>query len=163
MVEENWRSFRDVVPGGVPAAARPLVAPIARRGVRKQLMGHGIGRHSAEEIHAIGRRDIGALANVLGDQPFFFGDAPTGFDAVAYGFLANIVEVPIASPVKDEGLRRANLPAYLARMRDRFWSAPSVAGSEAARAAAMSGLGWHAAPSSPRQDGPGPISPPYGP
>ena len=141
MVEENWRSFRDVVLAGVPAAVRPLVAPIARRGVRKQLMGHGMGRHSADEIHAIGRRDIGALADVLGDQPFFFGDAATGFDAVAYGFLANILEAPIASPVKDEGLRRASLPAYLARMRDRFWSAPSVAGSVTERRAAVSGLG----------------------
>ena len=141
MVEENWRSFRDVVLAGIPAAVRPLVAPIARRGVRKQLMGHGMGRHSADEIHAIGRRDIGALADVLGDQPFFFGDAATGFDAVAYGFLANILEAPIASPVKDEGLRRASLPAYLARMRDRFWSAPSVAGSVTERRAAVSGLG----------------------
>jgi hypothetical protein len=111
------------------------------RGVRKQLVGHGMGKHSAEEIHAIGRRDIGALADVLGDRPFLFGDAPTGFDAVAYGFLANILEVPITSPVKDEGLRRANLPSYLARMRSRFWPAPCVAGSEAARAAAVSGLG----------------------
>jgi len=141
MVEENWRSFRDVVLGGVPAAVRPLIAPIARRGVRKQLVGHGMGRHSAEEIHAIGRRDIGALADVLGDRPFFLGDVPTGFDAVAYGFLANILEVPIASPVKDEGLRRASLPAYLARMRNRFWSAPRAAGSVAERGAAVSALG----------------------
>jgi glutathione S-transferase len=141
MVEENWRSFRDVVLGGVPAAVRPLVAPIARRGVRKQLVGHGIGIHSAEEIHAIGRRDVGALADVLGDQPFFFGDAPTGFDAVAYGFLANILEVPIASPVKDEGLRRANLPAYLARMRSRFWPARRAEGAVAERSAAVAGLG----------------------
>lgn len=122
MVEENWCSFRDIVLGGVPAVVRPAIAPIARRGVRRQLKGHGIGIHSAEEIHDIGRRDVGALADVLGDDLFFFGDTPTSFDAVAYGFLANILEVPIVSPVKDEGLRRSNLPAFLTRMRDRLWS-----------------------------------------
>ena len=58
MVEANWRSFRDVVLGGVPAPLRPIIGPIARRGVRRQLVGHGIGRHAQEEIHAIGVKDI---------------------------------------------------------------------------------------------------------
>jgi glutathione S-transferase len=122
VVEENWQKFRDVVLGGIPAPLRVVVAPIARRGVRKQLAGHGIGIHSKDEIHAIGRRDMNALADFLGDKAFFLGDEPTGFDAVGYGFLANMLEVPIESPVRDAGRARANLVAYLGRMRDRFWS-----------------------------------------
>lgn len=66
MVEENWRITRNVVLGMIPTPIRQVIAPIARRSVRRQLEGHGIGRHSREEIHAIGRKDIGALADFVG-------------------------------------------------------------------------------------------------
>src|SRR5262245_33406347 len=50
VVESNWKVFRDVVLGGVPKPVRFAIAPVARRGVRKQLVGHGIGLHTADEI-----------------------------------------------------------------------------------------------------------------
>lgn len=116
VVEENWRTFKDVVLGGVPAALRPLIAPIARRGVRRQLVGHGMGLHARDEIHAIGLRDLAALAHFLGDKPFLMGAEPSSIDASAYGLLANIVNVPIASPIKDEARKRANLVAWVERV-----------------------------------------------
>ena len=121
MVEENWRSFRNVVLGGVPGPLRLLIAPMARRGVRRQLRGHGIGLHSAEEIHAIGRKDIGALGDFLEDKPFLLGDTATEIDAIAYGFLANIVSAPIASPIKDEVEGRANLVGFVEKIRIRYF------------------------------------------
>ena len=119
MVAENWPVTRAAVLGAIPVPARSVVAPIARRGVRRQLRGHGMGLHAPEEIHAIGRRDIGAISDFLGDKPFLMGEQPTGIDAIAYGILANILLVPVASPVKDEGLRRTNLVAWLERFRER--------------------------------------------
>jgi glutathione S-transferase len=122
MVDENWQLFRNTVLGGISVPMRYAIAPMARRGVRQQLRGHGIGVHSREEIHAIGKRDIGALADVLGDKPFFFGSEPSEIDAIAYGQLANIVLAPIASPVKDEALNRKNLTAFLDRFRTRYYA-----------------------------------------
>ena len=122
IVDENWRIFRDVVLGGVPAPIRPVVALVARRGVRRQLEGHGIGLHSRDEIHAIGRRDIGALADFLGDKPFLMGETATEIDAVAYGLLPNVMQVPIASPIRDEALKRANLVGYVERVRSRYFA-----------------------------------------
>lgn len=124
MVEENWPLTQQVVLGRIPAPARLVIAPLARRGVRRQLAGHGMGRHSREEIHAIGVKDVGALADFLGDKPFLMGETATGIDAVAYGFLANLMEVPVASPVKDAALGRKNLVAFLARIRERYFSSP---------------------------------------
>lgn len=120
VVEENWRHFRDVVLGGIPAPLRVVIGPVARRGVKRQLAGHGIGLHSRDEIAAIGECDIGAIADLLGDKPFLMSDEPTEVDATAYGMLANILGAPLASPVKDAGLKRSNLVAYLDRMRERF-------------------------------------------
>jgi len=122
MVDENWRSFREIVFGGVPAPLRPFIAPIARRGVGRQLKGHGIGLHSRDEIHAVGQRDIGAIADFLGDKPFLMGATATEIDAVAYGLLPNIMNVPIQSPIKDEALKRENLVGYVERFRSRYFS-----------------------------------------
>lgn len=122
MVDENWNVFRDVVLGGVPAAARLFVAPIARRGVRRQLMGHGIGLHSRDEIAAIGCGDLRAIADFLGDKPYLMGDTPTEIDATAYGFLANIARVPLEGALKQEALQHANLLAYLDRFAERYFA-----------------------------------------
>jgi glutathione S-transferase len=121
IVEDNWRRFRDVVLGGVPALLRPAVAVFARRGVRGQLRGHGIGLHTRDEIHSIACGDVAAIADFLGDKSFLMGDVPTEVDAVAYGLLPNIMNVPIESPVKDAALARPNLVAYVDRMRDRHF------------------------------------------
>jgi glutathione S-transferase len=121
LVDENWPTTRGAVLGRIPAPLRPWIAPLARRGVRRQLAAQGMGRHTREEIHAIGIRDVGAIADLLGERPFLMGDAATEIDAVAYGLLANIALVPIASPVKDAVLGRANLVAYLERMGERYF------------------------------------------
>jgi len=122
MVEENWRSFRNVVLNGVPVPIRQVIAPLARRGVRRQLQGHGIGLHSREEIHAIGRKDVGAIADFLADKPFLMGGSATEIDATAYGLLANILKAPIASPIKDEASGRSNLVSYVERIEQRFFA-----------------------------------------
>lgn len=121
MVEDNWRSFRKVVLGGVPMPLRLVIAPLARRGVRRQLQGHGLGLHTQDEIHAIGQRDISALADFLADKPFLMGEKATEIDAVAYGLLPNIMQVPITSPLKDEALKRANLVGYIERVKQRYF------------------------------------------
>lgn len=121
MVDANWSSFRNVILGGVPAPFRPLLAPVARRGVRRELEGHGIGLHSSDEIHAIGRKDVDAIADFLADKPFLMGERATEVDAVAYGMLANIMNVPIWSPVKDAALQRANLVGYVERVGRQYF------------------------------------------
>ncbi len=121
MVDANWPLTQQTVLGMIPTPVRLVIAPIARRGVRRQLTGHGIGLHSPDEIHAIAAKDIGAIADFLGDKPYLMGTAPTEIDAVAYGMLANIMLVPIASPTKDAALRRTNLVGYVARIRDRYF------------------------------------------
>ncbi len=127
MVDENWSRFRDVVLGELSFPVRRIIGPIARRGVRRQLQGHGIGLHSQDEVYAIGQGDIGAIADFLGAKPFLMGATASELDAIAYGFLANIARVPIESPLKREVLDRANLVDYLGRIDGQYFAGDGAA------------------------------------
>ncbi|QYJ06618.1 glutathione S-transferase family protein [Qipengyuania flava] len=119
--DENWPILKGSVLGDIPAPVRAILAPYARRAVTKQLEGHGMGLHSPEEIEAISAKDIGALAGLLGDQDWFFGEQPTMTDATVYSLLANIAYVPFSSPMKPMIAGHANLAAWLDRFRARFY------------------------------------------
>jgi glutathione S-transferase len=106
----------------MPVPLKWLVPTLARRGMRKQLHAHGMGRHSRAEIHAIGMRDITALADFLADKPYFMGDEPCSLDATAYAFLANLVVPPVESPLKQHALKYPQLLAYCERMRGRYFA-----------------------------------------
>ena len=117
----------------VPAPVRPVVVSMVRRRLRKTLQGQGIGRHSADEITAIGIRSIDAMAAYLGDKPFFMGTAPAGIDATMFAFAVCAI-----CPVFESDLQRAaashdNLRRYVGRMIARFYPELSeVAGCQAA-------------------------------
>ena len=120
---ENWPVLKGSVLGGIPAIPRTIMAPFARRGVLKQLKGQGMGHHSAEEIAAIAKRDIDALAAMLDGQDWFFGDEPTETDCVVYSLLANVYQVGFASPIKPVIAGHANLVSFLERFAARFYPA----------------------------------------
>ncbi len=107
----------------MPPLLKQVVPHLARRGMRQQMHGHGMGRHSRDEIYAMGSRDIEALAHILGDQSYFMGDQPTSLDAVAYAFLATLMWIPIASPLLDQTKKFPQLEAYCQRIKARFYAA----------------------------------------
>ncbi|MBY6240156.1 glutathione S-transferase family protein [Methylosinus sp. Sm6] len=103
----------------VPAPLRRLVEAIVRRKIATSLRAQGMGRHSREEIAELGRRDIEALATLMGDKRFLFGDAACGADATAFAFVAESLAPELDSPLRAATLANANLVAY----RDRMLSA----------------------------------------
>ncbi|MEZ5650951.1 MAG: glutathione S-transferase family protein [Burkholderiaceae bacterium] len=119
--EANWPTTRDAFFGAMPLPLRWFVPSLARRGVLGQMRGHGMGRHSAEEIYAIGKRDVDALADFLGEKPFMMGEQPTSIDATVHAFMANLLWVPADSPVQRHARTRPNLEAYCQRMKARFY------------------------------------------
>ncbi len=119
---QGWVVTKDAFFGKLPAPLRWVIAPMARRSMRQQLHGHGMGRHSPQEIHAIAARDITALADFLADKPYFMGDEPCALDASAYAFLANIVWVPLESALHQHALQYPRLEVYCRRMRSRYYT-----------------------------------------
>ncbi len=105
----------------VPAPLRPLVIRMVRRQVRRNLWGHGLGRHSAEEIAALGERAIASLADFFGDKPYLMGKAPCGADASVFAFVAGCLVSRFTCPIRAAAEQRPNLVAYRDRMMQRYF------------------------------------------
>ncbi len=118
----HWRRSRDAVLGTLPLPVRILVGAIVQRRMRAAHRAQGMGRHSTQQRYEMAARDIRAVAATLGDKKFMMGDGPSGLDATAYPFISGIVDPPFPSPAVDEVQRHANLMAYCARMKARFFA-----------------------------------------
>lgn len=118
----GWALTKQAFFADMPIPFKLFVPALARRGIIKSMHGHGIGRHLAEEIYAIGKRDITAAADFLADKAYFLGDAPSSFDATVYAFLANLIWPPVESPLKQHALQYPNVATYCTRMRDRYYA-----------------------------------------
>jgi glutathione S-transferase len=104
-----------------PAPIRPLVKAFIRKKVRDQLKSQGMGRHRPEEIAELGRRDIDALAAMLGDKPYLTGETPCGADATVFAFAMGMLCPTFETPTRLAAQRHANLVAYRDRMLARFY------------------------------------------
>ncbi len=122
MDEAGWQKTREAFFGNMPAPLKWFVPLLGRRGLKKEMHGHGIGRHSAEEIYAIGKRDVTAIAEFLGNKTFFMGDNPTSIDATAYAFLANLLWAPVESPISRHVKQYPQIEAYCQRMKARYYA-----------------------------------------
>ncbi len=120
--QSGWLLTKAAFFGTMPAPLRWIIAPLARRGLRSEMRGHGMGRHSAAEIHAIGCRDVTAVSDFLADKPYMLGDRPHSLDATAHAFLANLLWAPVDSPLRRHAQRYPNLEAYCQRMKATFFA-----------------------------------------
>jgi len=118
----GWPLTRPAFFGALPLPLRWLIPPIARRALAQQLYAQGAGRQQPQDIYAIGAADLAALSQLLGAQDYFLGAQPSSVDAAAYAFLANILDVPLEVPLLQAARSHANLGAYCARMRARYYA-----------------------------------------
>lgn len=117
----GWELTRPAVFGSLPWPLRLIVPSVARRGIRAELRGHGMGRHTPQQMHALAIADIDALATLLGDQDYFLGARATSLDAVAAAFLANLLMVPLETPIKAAAAAHPNLAGYCRRMAQQYF------------------------------------------
>lgn len=112
---------RDLLRPNLPPILRSVLPGVIRKGVVKQLRAQGTGRHTRAEIEEGAEADLTALSTLLGDQPFFLGDAPTSIDASAYAFLALSLWAPPPGKLEAMMKKRPNLVAYCERMKARYY------------------------------------------
>ncbi len=108
--------FKKILPGPLR-----LLMPMIRRGVKKKLRGQGTGRHTADEVAAMGAADLDAVAELLGDQDFLFGEKPHTVDASVFAFVETLAGFPLDSPLQRHLHSHPNLVAFRDRVRARWW------------------------------------------
>jgi len=118
----GWQAGKDTFFATMPAIARAIVPGIARRMIKKQVHAQGTGRHAPEDIYAIAAEDVAAMAEILGEKPYFLGDSPTSVDATAYAFLALMLWTPLPEAVLAAVKKHPNLVAYCERMKSRYYA-----------------------------------------
>ena len=121
--------------GKMPAPARLLLAPFVRRSVRQTVQSQGTGRHTAAEIYALGRADLQALSDALGDKDYFLGDQPTSYDAAICCYHDQAL-IPIMTLYFDEGVN-ITLGLPIVRTSPDHGTAFGIAGKNQAEPGAM--------------------------
>lgn len=120
-IDDNWEAFMaEIFEDWRNDETLADVLPRVRQSVLGQMWGHGIGRHTIDDVWHIGKKDVSALADVLGTKPFLMGDHPTSVDATAYAMLAQL-QAGLPSPVRDHIKRHDNLIQYGARMKALYY------------------------------------------
>jgi glutathione S-transferase len=145
LVREEGLQYTRARFNSVPAIVRPLVGYIVRGRIKKILWQQGVLRHSHEDIVESARRDWRAVLTVMGDGPYFFGDEPTGIDAVVFGALATSVLTPIESSIGDFLRSQPGLVSYAERMRARFFPELAVRSEPSEIERAITGSSGHSA------------------
>lgn len=115
------QTFLSFLPSALPEAARDQIIARTRADLLEQLRQQGMGRHSPDEVLRLASADLEAASVLLGGKPFFFGDEPTTIDATLYATVSNIIDAPIASPLRDLASRHASLVAHTRRMERRYF------------------------------------------
>jgi glutathione S-transferase len=130
VLDGGFVHLREFFAGSMSAPMVTLVGALIRRGFKKHLFERGVARHTPEEVTAMGRADVDALATWLGDREWFVADAPTKADASAFGLLAVSIRSPMTTPVCSYARSKPNLVAFVDRALGRFFPEHVVAVKE---------------------------------
>jgi len=106
----------------LPNALLNIIFKIGFKKNVKQAIGHGLGRHSTEEIYDFGKSDLKAISEYLADKEYFFGKEPHLLDCVAFAHLTQFLYIPFAGMKEWMETETSNLVALVDRMRQKYWS-----------------------------------------
>ena len=102
--------------GNIPKFLRMVLFKSIAKGVAKSAEGHGIGKHTDEEVYRLGVADMKAVEDMLGKKNYMLGPKPAEVDATVYAFLSGMQSDCFPTPVKDYIDNSQALTAYLARV-----------------------------------------------
>ncbi len=119
--EANWAHVRQQYFGHIPGIMRGFITSSVRKQAIGALKGHGMGRHDEAEIFERASRDVAAIKTTLGDQPFLFGDKPTGADLSIVPMLRAAAAGPTPTPIRDLIRNDEVLMAYCDRGKQALY------------------------------------------
>ena len=73
---------------GMPTEQAEAILLCCRKTQKKEMYGHGIGRHTQADIYVFGKGDLDAISNYLGTKHYFFGEELTSIDVAIVPVVA---------------------------------------------------------------------------
>jgi glutathione S-transferase len=119
--DAHWPEVRRLFFGNLPAGIRQFVSAWARGHMRRESVGHGIGRHAFNDIIEMGADDIEAVSDILADNPFILGDRISSYDATVYAFIASVLLASLETPLKQAVMRFPNLHQYCLKIQSLYF------------------------------------------
>jgi glutathione S-transferase len=120
--DAGWDVMRPHIEKIVPAPLRWFVPGLIRKKVIASSVAQGTGRHTRDEIYALGKADLEAVAALLGDRPYLLDEQLRTIDVTAYAFHASILLWPRPSPLTETARALPGLDSYVKRILSRLRS-----------------------------------------
>lgn len=116
----DWHRYLCMIASTDQPSAEVLAFGDAWRArVLKGYLNSGWTRLPQDALYARARADVDALSDQLGDQEYFMGDRPRWIDASVLSILRHTIDPPFSFDTKHYGAGKANLVAYMKRMKER--------------------------------------------
>jgi len=119
--EKTWLNVKNAFFGSMPFPLKYIIPTIARKGVISAMKKQGVAMHSAAEVKNFAKESFDALSDMLGQKKYFFGENPCTFDATAYAFLSQFIEVSLNNDFNDLARGYSNLVAYCTMMKTQYY------------------------------------------
>lgn len=119
--EKTWGVVKQQFFGEIPFPLNKIISSLVRRGVQKQIIGHGMGKHSNEEVLDIANRSLLSLSNLLGDKTYFFGDEMSTLDITAYSMLCGFTLSNIENEFNELTANYENLTTFTRTVQNRYY------------------------------------------
>lgn len=121
--DDTWPKIKQQFFAGLPFPLNHLIAQVARRSTRKQIEGHGIGKHSDQEITVIAHKSWSALSEILGDKPYYFGDEISSLDVISFAMLAGFSISSLKTELGEQLYQYPNLISHCQRIAEQYYPA----------------------------------------
>ena len=121
----------------MPALVRRFVPKMIRKRILASMHSGGLMRHDRAQIYRFAEQDLDCFAQQLGDRDYLFGDRPSSYDAVAFGFIGSFSLVPFDNPARRRVMETDNLRCYVERIRDRYFPELAEVANPAVQTAAQ--------------------------
>jgi len=122
ILEDTWPLANKAFFGGLPFPLRLFIPSLIRKGVKKNLHGQGIGRHSKAEILAISDKSFLALSTLLDNKMYFFNNKESSFDAIVYSILCQFISVDCTNEFNDKARSYPNLVQFCQRIEQAYYA-----------------------------------------
>lgn len=119
---KNWPIIKEEFFSKMPFPLKIIAPFMARKSVISAMRGHGLSRHTEQEILTIAKGHLEAISTLLGDKDYCFGNQPCSLDATVFAFLAEIYLASLSSPLKELANNYTNLEKYCERFQAKYYA-----------------------------------------